>query len=105
MGVMGTVMASELEGISHSFNLPAMLFGDSGAFAIMPATYSGNEVGYFSTIEAKNRSREEWDALGHDKAELKRMLTKRFTFEGTHWSPFVQALCNKTAQDNLTSWP
>ena len=105
MGIMGDVPASEVDHIDHGFGLPAMLFGDSGSFAIMPCTYSGDEVGYFATIEAKDRSREEWEAFGHDKQELKRMLNERFVSEQSKWPEFVQALNKKTPAETLTCWP
>lgn len=105
MGVSGIVMSSELEGISLPFNLPAMLFGSSGSFAIIPSNYSGDELGYFATIEAKDRSRQEWDALGHSTSELNKMLTDRFLMEGSTWPAFVQALINKTPRETLTCWP
>ena len=105
MGIMGTVMASELQDISHPFNLPAMLFGDTGSFAIMPASYSGDEVGYFATIEIDDRSRADWDALGHDKDALKQMLADRFLGESSKWPEYVKALCEKTPPETLTSWP
>lgn len=104
MGVMGTVMASELEGLSHP-DLPAMLFGATGSFAIMPASYSGDEVGYFATIEANDRSQEEWDKLGHDKNALQKMMMTRYVGSNSKWPPYVQALIEKTSAGSLTSWP
>ena len=105
MGVMGTVMASELEGISHPFKLPSMMFGAKGSFAIMPASYTGDEVGYFATIEAADRSREDWDALGRNKQELSQMLGGRFLGEDSKWPELVQAIVRKTPPETLTNWP
>ena len=105
MGIMGDVPANEVDHVKHGFGLPAMLFGDSGSFAIMPCTYSGDEIGYFATIEAKDRSREEWEAFGHDNQELKRMLNDRFVGEQSKWPEFVQALNKKTPAETLTCWP
>ena len=60
MGVMGTAMAENLQSLKddHGLQLPAMLFGASDSFAIMPASFNGEEVGYFATIEAQDRKRE-----------------------------------------------
>ena len=105
IGIMGHVDASELDGIKHGFNLPAMLFGDTGSFASMPASYSGDEVGYFATIEADDRSRAEWDSLGHNKQQLFKMLEERYLETGSQWPEFVKSLCEKTPFDTLTCWP
>lgn len=105
MGVMGHVMAHELENIKHGFGLPAMLFGDSGSFAIMPSSFSGDEIGYFATIEANDRSREEWEALNENKQQLKKMLEDIFVGEQRKWPEFVQALSKKTPLESLTCWP
>jgi 2-polyprenyl-6-methoxyphenol hydroxylase-like FAD-dependent oxidoreductase len=60
MGVMGTVMAENLQSLAsdHGLQLPSMLFRANGSFAIMPASFDGKEVGYFATIEAEGRGRE-----------------------------------------------
>lgn len=105
MGVMGKVMSDELEGISYPFQLPAMLYGGSGFFAIMPSSYFGDEIGYFATVEVPDRSREEWETLGHDTPELKKMLTDRFARKDSKWPALVQALVNNAPTDTLTCWP
>lgn len=105
MGIMGTMDAKGMEDVGHKFHLPAMLFGSTGSFAIMPSSYSGDEIGYFATIEAPDRSRHEWDALDTDKAALHKMLESRFCGADSGWAAYVQALCERTPQDTLTCWP
>ncbi|KAK4960871.1 hypothetical protein LTR66_012825 [Elasticomyces elasticus] len=97
-------MASELEAVEHRFALPAMLFGDSGSFTIMPASSSADEIGYFATLEVEDRDRLGWDMLGDNKEELASMLSDRFLFKGK-WPELVTALCRKSPPDSLTSWP
>ena len=105
MGVMGHMQADELQHIKHGFSLPAMLFGDNGSFAIMPSSFSGDEIGYFATLEEEDRGREGWDALGRDTQQLKKMLEDRFVGEQSKWPEYVQALTKGTPLDSLTSWP
>lgn len=107
MGVMGTVMADDLKCTlkDDGLHLPCMLFGSSGSFAIMPASHDGHELGYFATIEAKDRGREGWQQLENKKEELKSMLNDRFLPENLGWPPLVKELCEKAAPDTLTSWP
>lgn len=107
MGVMGCVDKSNLESLkeSHGLHLPNMLFGSNGSFAIMPSSFDGNEVGYFATIEEKDKGREGWTHLENDKAELHKMLDDRFLPEKYAWPGLVKELCQKTPEGTLTSWP
>lgn len=107
MGVMGTVMSDQLQDVmgDHDLELPCMLFGDSGSFAIMPASFSGDEIGYFATIEATDRGREGWTALENNKEELESMLKKPILKPGSNWPQLVKALCERTPPETLTSWP
>jgi 2-polyprenyl-6-methoxyphenol hydroxylase-like FAD-dependent oxidoreductase len=107
MGVMGTVMAENLQNFAsdHGLQLPSMLFGANGSFAIVPASFDGKEVGYFATIEAEDRGQEGWAKLEENKAELKKMLSDRFLDAKSSWLSLVKELCEKTAVSILTSWP
>jgi 2-polyprenyl-6-methoxyphenol hydroxylase-like FAD-dependent oxidoreductase len=105
MGIEGHVRVDELGHIKHGFALPAMLLGDSGSFAIMPSSFLGDEIGYFATLEAKDRSREEWDALDQDKQQLKKTMEARFVHGQSSWPEYVQALNKKTPAESFTSWP
>lgn len=107
MGVMGTVMADNLQSLTadHGLQLPSMLFGANGSFAIMPASFDGKEVGYFATIEAEDRGREGWAKLEEAKDELKKMLDDRFLDTKSSWPPLVKELCQNAPPSTLTSWP
>ncbi len=107
MGVMGTVMADMLNSPikSYGIQLPCMLFGASGSFAIMPSNYDGSEVAYFATIEAKDRGGEGWQQLEKNTDELHSMLDDRFLGSNSGWPTLVKELCEKTPPATLTSWP
>lgn len=108
MGLMGHVDRSELSPeLLRSMDLPSMLFGPNGSFAIMPASFDGNDIGYFATLEQKeDRSREEWMALEEDKTELARLLHSRFVDkESAQWNPLVAQLVEKTPKEEITNWP
>ncbi|KAF4956886.1 hypothetical protein FGADI_3489 [Fusarium gaditjirri] len=107
MGVMGAVMETKLDSMHVASRppLPAMMFGASGSFAIMPCSFDGQVVGYFATLEMKDRSRDEWYQLYQNKTELHQLLADRFTSPDSPWPAVVQELCQKTPNDALTSWP
>jgi 2-polyprenyl-6-methoxyphenol hydroxylase-like FAD-dependent oxidoreductase len=105
MGIGGHVSTVELGHIKPSFSLPALLLGDSGSFGIMPSSFLGDEIGYFATLEAKDRSREEWEALEQDKQELKKRMEARFVHEESSWPEYVKALNKKTPFESFTCWP
>ncbi|EWG44915.1 hypothetical protein FVEG_05878 [Fusarium verticillioides 7600] len=107
MGIMGSVMEEELT-LMHATSrppLPSMMFGANASFAIMPSSFDGKEIGHFATIEAQDRSQDEWSRLSRNKDELHKWLTDRFNTSDLHWPALVQELCEKTPIDGLTSWP
>src|ERR1700722_11694659 len=94
MGVMGTVMAENLQNFAsdHGLQLPSMLFGANGSFAIVPASFDGKEAGYFATIEAEDRGQEGWAKLEENKPELKKLLGDRFWGGKFSWLPLGREL-------------
>ena len=106
MGIMGMVMRPDLDSLHQAVKTrPAMMFGDTGSFAIMPSSFDGEEIGYFATIEVEDCSRQGWASLYQDKEALRKMLADRFLFSGSKWPRLVQELCQKTPVETLTSWP
>jgi 2-polyprenyl-6-methoxyphenol hydroxylase-like FAD-dependent oxidoreductase len=107
MGIMGTVMANDLKSLEdgHNLDLPCMIFGGKGSFAIMPSSFDGKEVGFFATIEEHDRTREEWEALGENTTRLRDMLGERFLPDENGFPPLVKELVNKTPNETLTRWP
>ncbi|KAK6428560.1 hypothetical protein LTR95_015294 [Oleoguttula sp. CCFEE 5521] len=104
VGIMGYVTSGELSGVERTLELPAMLFGDTGSFAIMPSSYDGTEVGYFASIELEDRSRAEWSTLGQDKQGLRKILAERF-MPPHRYPELVQALVEMTPLETLSLWP
>lgn len=107
MAVMGHVNRSELpKEAFENIKLPTFLFGASGSFAIMPASFNGNDIGYFATMEAEDRDRHGWAELEKNKDEQKKMLMDRFVDgKSTHWNALVQELVKRSALEDLSSWP
>ncbi|KAK5991440.1 FAD-dependent monooxygenase nodY2-like protein [Cladobotryum mycophilum] len=107
MGIGGLLMESELESLQKDTRpyFPTIMYGANGSFAVMPVSFDGKQLGYFSTIEAEDRSREDWDALYKDKQKLKQMLHDRFLDPKAHWPDFVQEMCEKTPLDSFASYP
>ena len=102
-GISGHVTKDQLPEIAHNTPLPAMIFGRRGFFALMPFDRTGNEIGYFATLHMPDRSREEWDAYGRDKAQMSAMLKE--TYCQGDWPEIVQAACNLTPAETLIHWP
>ncbi|KAK6435127.1 hypothetical protein LTR95_008692 [Oleoguttula sp. CCFEE 5521] len=78
VGIMGHVSSGELHGLARTLELPAMLFGDTGSFAIMRSSYDGTEVGYFASLELDSRERDDWAAKDKEKQGLRKILADRF---------------------------
>ncbi len=108
MGVGATIMADELGdlGSTHGLHLPCMLFGANGTFAIMPASFDGQELAYFTTLESEDRDRDGWTKLAGDGEEMKSMLAERFLKDAdAQWPELVRQLCEKTPSSALTCRP
>ena len=108
MGIGATVMADELGsvGTAHGLPLPCMLFGANGTFAIMPASFDGRELGYFTTLEAKDRGREGWAEFGENGEVMKDLLADKFLKDAdSQWPELVRQLCEKTPAKALKCWP
>lgn len=103
MGVMGVLDVKELQDVDRTWNIPAMMFGGAASFAIIPSSYDGTDIGYFATVTAPDRSREEWDAFGNDKTQLHKMLEDAFAKPGI--PEYIQVLTRKTPKETLTNWP
>lgn len=106
LGIGGTVMAEDLNYTidDYGLDLPCMLFGAAGPFAIMPANSEGTELGFFGTFVSRERSRVEWEVFEADNGEQKRMLRGRFE-GGQGWPALVGDLCEKTREEDLSCWP
>lgn len=105
MGIGGTITTDQLRDVNTNLELPCMMFGAAGLFAIMPVSYSGDEIGWFTTLEEDDRGREGWTKLEANKDEMAEMLASRFVAKGTHSLMLVRALCERTVKSSLSHWP
>lgn len=105
LGVTGYLQKDKLHSSVDHIQLPAHFIGKNGFIAIMPSDRSGNEIGFFNTMDfPKERSREEWTRLFKDKDAIRRILKGIYaTDQG--WCDLVDAMCTSAADDTLCSWP
>jgi 2-polyprenyl-6-methoxyphenol hydroxylase-like FAD-dependent oxidoreductase len=81
MGIGGSLHSDQLDpkiASSHELQLPCMMFGAKGTFAIMPSSHDGKTLGFFTTVEATDRNRDGWTALGKNPEEMEGILRQRF---------------------------
>ncbi|KAI9801674.1 MAG: hypothetical protein M1833_002356 [Piccolia ochrophora] len=103
MGISGLVSKSALPQTAHEIAMPCMMYGREGFFALMPTDPAGTDVSYFSTIHYPEKTREGWDALAHDTAQLSKMLHERHCQPS--WPAVVRAAIEATPPDTLVHWP
>jgi hypothetical protein len=71
----------------------------------MPASYDGNDIGFFATIEEKERSREGWAELGSDAEYLSKVMKDRHCTDDSEWPEVVREVCRLMPPESLTVWP
>lgn len=104
MGVGGTIPRSSFPASAENMYLPALILGQNNSFAMMPTNPDGSLVGFFATIEEKDRPREEWTALGADRDYLHKILNDRHS-KLEEWPEVVVDVCQKAPLSSLMSWP
>lgn len=104
MGLGGPVARSRLQSSADGLPFPAMILGQDNSFAMMPCTYTGDILGVFATVEANDRSREEWTNFGADKQHLANVFHDRHS-EATDWPEVVKTAAREVDVENLTLWP
>lgn len=104
MGLGGTIARSSLPAASQEMHLPCLIMGKNNSFAMIPGNPSGSLVGFFATIEAPEKSREEWAKADEDKQYLHKSLNERHNDPDT-WPEMVIEVCKKAPLESLTSWP
>jgi 2-polyprenyl-6-methoxyphenol hydroxylase-like FAD-dependent oxidoreductase len=102
-GITGLMGGHQLDKSLENFHLPNMFFGRTGFMAIMPSSFDGTEVGFFSTMEIAERTRDEWEDLFHKPEKIRDILTGRFT-DGS-WPALVRNICRDVPATTLASWP
>jgi 2-polyprenyl-6-methoxyphenol hydroxylase-like FAD-dependent oxidoreductase len=108
MGIGGSLHSDQLDpkiASSHELQLPCMMFGAKGTFAIMPSSHDGQTLGFFTTVEVTDRNRDSWTALGKNPEEMVGILRKRFLDGELQWPALVQQLCENKPTASLSCWP
>jgi len=117
MGIMGTVYPNQLTDVlgpegQHETSrwpvaLPRLTFGDRGMFGTFPADFAGLEMGFMTTQRMGARSRKEWEALEHDKSQLKQIMERAFIKEkgGSDYPAQTRLLVERARPETLSSWP
>lgn len=107
LGVGGVVLVKDLKTppSQYGIQLPGMFFAGSGAFAIMPSTHDGQQLGYFSAFEEEDRGREGWLKLENDSEEPKSKIAERFLSGKSSWHPLIKEICEKTQPGSMRTWP
>ena len=105
LGVTGYLQKKNLHSSVDRIGLPSHFIGHNGFIAIMPSDVSGNEIGFFSTMDFKeDRSRAEWDMLFNNKEAVRAILRERFCV-AQGWSELADSMCATAEAETLCSWP
>ncbi|KAJ9633585.1 hypothetical protein H2204_006791 [Knufia peltigerae] len=105
LGVTGFLSKKDLYNQGDGIELPSHFIGRNGFLAVMPSDLSGNEIGFFSTMEfPEEKSREEWNALFHDKNKIRTILTERFGME-QDWAQLIESIGKTAPDETLCTWP
>ena len=102
LGITGSLDKDQLHESQRDFYLPNQFFGRTGFIALMPSSFDGREIGFFSTMEFPERTRNEWEKLFNQPEEIRDILTSRFD---ESWPAVIQCLCKDTPSKALASWP
>ena len=104
MGIGGTIQRAQIAQSIAGMNLPSLILGRDNSFMLMPTNFSGDEIGFFSTIETHDRSREEWDVILADQESMHKSLVERHS-DPEHWPQVVIDVCRAAPVQNLSAWP
>lgn len=107
MGLGATLSVDQLGnlGSQENIHLPCMLFGANGSFAIMPASFDGQNIGFFTTFNSKDIGHKAFTELSENKVELQNMLAERFLKGNHQWPELVKQMCEKSPSSELWLWP
>ncbi|KIW32303.1 uncharacterized protein PV07_03857 [Cladophialophora immunda] len=103
LGVGGSLARSKLLQPGQEMYMPCLILGKLNSFMFMPCTYTGDRVSCFATVEAQDRSREEWAQLQKDEAALYKMLQSHH--ENETWPDIVRVASQGVDMSSLSLWP
>lgn len=105
LGVTGFLERKDLYRQGDGVELPSHFIGRNGFLAVMPSDLSGDEIGFFSTMEFPDeKSRDEWNRLFHDKDAIRAILRDRFSSE-KGWAPLIDSISKTAPNETLCTWP
>lgn len=105
LGVTGFLSRKDLLNQGDGIELPSHFIGRNGFLAVMPSDISGDEIGFFSTMEfGEEKSRDEWNALFEGKENIRSILTDRFNVK-RGWAPLIDSIGKTVPGDTLCTWP
>lgn len=88
-GIIGSnVDATSLHESSKKVSFPNFCFGGTGFVAMMPCSFDGKKMDFFTTMPSREHSREGWIEINKDKDGLKRELCSRFSKEAG-WPGYI----------------
>lgn len=102
LGITGIIGRDQLKMSAKDYCLPNMFFGKSGFMAIMPSSFDGSEIGFFSTMEFDELTRSKWEELFTRPEEIQEILTQRFD---DRWPDLIRGICTDVPRETLASWP
>ena len=103
MGIIAmTIDKANLRDSAKKTNFPNFCYGQTGFVAMMPANFVGTELDFFSTMPAPPMSRKEWDDLGNNPEELKKIIQGRF---GHDWPEHIKGVTSDYPKDQLALYP
>jgi 2-polyprenyl-6-methoxyphenol hydroxylase-like FAD-dependent oxidoreductase len=107
MGIGGTVNEKDLGdlGQNHGLHLPCFMFGENGTVITMPSDYTGKELGFFSSLQVEEKTREEWDRIASDEEGIKDMLVNRYIKGDVQWPELVTTMVDKSSTSSMRCWP
>lgn len=91
--------------IPATLPLPCLILGANNSFLFMPTNPTGTPVTFSATVEAQDRTREEWATLAADKAQLKSTMIDRHCGTKSTWPEVVQNACRSANAESLSVWP
>ncbi|KIY01055.1 uncharacterized protein Z520_03721 [Fonsecaea multimorphosa CBS 102226] len=104
LGVGGSLARTKLQQQpGREMYMPCLILGKLNSFMFMPCTYTGDRVSCFATVEAGDRSREEWATLQNDEQALYKMLQSHH--ENETWPEIVRVASQGVDMSSLSLWP
>jgi 2-polyprenyl-6-methoxyphenol hydroxylase-like FAD-dependent oxidoreductase len=104
VGIIGLSVPKEGLLENHAnISLPAFTFGKSGFIAMLPSSYDGSVVDFFSTFPFPSQDREYWNDFMAKRDKQQKMLLERFG--GDDWPKHIRKVVKEQSSENLNGHP